>query len=51
MRKLPTEKEVREQSQFSGNQDLALAYYLVPWMETVSGVSRPARFVSITGQI
>ena len=45
---LPTEKEVGEQSRFSGEQDLALAYYLVPGMETISRVPGPAGFVSIT---
>ncbi len=50
MRGLPTEKEVGEQPQFSGEQDLALAYHLVLWMEAVSGVSSPKRFVSMTKQ-
>lgn len=45
---LPFEKEVGEQSQFPGEQDLALAYYLVPGMEAVSRVPDPARFVSIS---
>jgi len=45
---LPTEKEVGEQSRFPGEQDLALAYYLVPGMETVSRVLDPARIVNIT---
>ena len=48
---VPIEGEVGEESQFSGEQNLALAYYLVPRMETVSGVSSPTRSVSIINQI
>lgn len=51
MRGVPTEREVGEKPQFSGEQNLALAYYLVPRVETVSGVSSPARNVSIINQI
>jgi hypothetical protein len=51
MRAVPIEGEVGEKSQFSGEQDLALAYNLVPRMETVSGVSNPARIVSNDNQI
>jgi hypothetical protein len=47
---VPIEGEVGEKSQFSGEQNLALAYYLVPRVETVSGVSSPARNVSISKQ-
>jgi hypothetical protein len=48
MRGLPTETEVKRQPEFPGEQDLALAYDLVPWMEAVSRVLSPARFVSIS---
>lgn len=51
MRAVPIEGEVGEKSQFSGEQDLALAYNLVPRMETVSGVSNPTRIVSNDNQI
>jgi hypothetical protein len=48
---VPIEGEVGEKPQFSGEQDLALAYYMVPWVETVSGVSSPTRNVSISKKI
>ncbi len=51
MRAVPIEGEVGEKPQFSGEQDLVLAYYLVSWLETVSGVSSPTRNVSISKKI
>jgi len=51
MRAVPIEGEVGEKTQFSGEQNLALAYYLVSRMETVSGASSPIRNVSIMNQI